>query len=90
MKGARSSSCSPVPTKRTGIFNWCPIERTIPPLELPSETGLTYFRLLRGESTRMWDRIKEEKAVALRWPTIKDSDLKAALYMTVANVEDKA
>jgi type VI secretion system protein ImpJ len=62
----------------------------IPPLELPSETGLTYFRLLRGESTRMWDRIKEEKAVALRWPTIKDSDLKAALYMTVANVEDKA
>ncbi|MBN1670878.1 MAG: type VI secretion system baseplate subunit TssK [Kiritimatiellae bacterium] len=55
----------------------------MPPLELPSEAGLTYFRLLRGESTRMWDRIAEEKAIAIRWPGMESSDFKITLYMTV-------
>jgi len=55
----------------------------IPPLELPSETGLTYFRLVRGESARMWDRIKEEKMLSICWPGIDSADHKTVLYMTV-------
>jgi len=55
----------------------------IPPLELPSETGLTYFRLLRDESTRMWERVQEEKTLALRWPGMESSDYRIGLYMTV-------
>ncbi len=59
----------------------------LPPLELPSEAGLIYFRLQRGESQRMWERIVEEKAIAARWPGMEAADLQLALYMTVPNQE---
>lgn len=62
----------------------------IPPLELPSESGLTFFRLLRGESARMWERVTDEKALALRWPGMDASDFKVMLYMTVPNLEGDA
>jgi type VI secretion system protein ImpJ len=57
-------------------------ERT-PPLELPSQTGLSYFRLMRSDSARMWERIKEEKQLAARWPDIENSDFALTLYMTL-------
>ena len=53
------------------------------PLELPSQVGLHFFRLMRAESTRMWERIKQEKSIAVRWEGIETSDLELALYMTV-------
>jgi type VI secretion system ImpJ/VasE family protein len=55
----------------------------LPPLELPSEAGLTYFRLLRGESQRMWERVQEEKELAARWPGLETSDFKMGIYMTM-------
>lgn len=55
----------------------------MPPLEIPSETGLTYFRLLRGESARMWERITAEKSVSIRWPGMESSDYKLALYLVI-------
>jgi type VI secretion system protein ImpJ len=58
-------------------------EERHPPLELPSQAGLHYFRLNRGESQRMWDRIKDEKQVAIRWPDAEKSDFAITLYMTV-------
>ena len=61
----------------------------IPPLELPSETGLIYFRLLRAESARMWECVVEEKSLAARWPGMESSDFKLTLYMTVPNAEAK-
>lgn len=57
-------------------------ERT-PPLELPSQTGLSYFRLMRSDSARMWERIKEEKQLAARWPDAENSDFSLTLYMTL-------
>lgn len=57
-------------------------ERT-PPLELPSQSGLSYFRLMRSDSARMWDRIKEEKQLAARWPDLENSDFALTLYMTL-------
>ena len=58
-------------------------EERHPPLELPSQSGLHYFRLLRAESARMWERIRDEKAISIRWPEIEASDFAITLYMTV-------
>jgi len=65
------------------IFGIKLVEERHPPLELPAQTGLYYFRLVRAESQRMWDAIKEEKSVAVRWPDMETSDFAVTLYMTV-------
>ncbi len=62
-------------------------EERHPPLTLPSEIGLHYFRLLRAESKRMWEQIKDEMAMAVRWPGMETSDFKIALYMTIPEEE---
>jgi type VI secretion system protein ImpJ len=58
-------------------------EERIPPPELPAKSNLKYYRVLRADSGRMWDMLKREKALALRWPGMEDSDFKVTLYMTV-------
>ena len=65
------------------IFGIKLAEERHPPLELPAQTGLYYFRLVRGESQRMWDAIKEEKSIAIRWPDMETSDYNITLYMTI-------
>ncbi|MDP2895759.1 MAG: type VI secretion system baseplate subunit TssK [bacterium] len=62
-------------------------EERHPPLTLPAEVGLHYFRLRRDESARMWERVQEEKAMSARWPGMESSDFKVALYMTVPEKE---
>lgn len=59
----------------------------MPPLELPSRAGLVYFRLLRSESGRTWERVIEDLALTAEWPNMESVDLKLALYMTVPNME---
>jgi len=58
-----------------------------PPVELPAQVGLHYFRVMRSESARLWERIVQEKAVAVRWPGIESSDFDVTLYMTVPDTE---
>ncbi|MFN0131657.1 MAG: type VI secretion system baseplate subunit TssK [Phycisphaerales bacterium] len=58
------------------------VEERHPPLELPAQTGLSYFRLMRTES-RMWEKVAEEKAIAARWLGSESSDFELMLYMTV-------
>jgi type VI secretion system protein ImpJ len=58
-------------------------EERHPPLELPSQVGLHYYRLMRADSARMWERIKQEKSVAVVWGGIEASDFELAIYMTV-------
>jgi hypothetical protein len=60
-------------------------EERHPPVELPAQVGLHYFRLLRTESARMWERVKEEKKLALKWPDVETSDFGCTLYMTIPN-----
>lgn len=62
-------------------------EERYPPLELPAETGLQYYRLIRSESERMWTQIVGEKAIAIRWPDVETSDYDVALFMTVPEGE---
>ena len=58
-------------------------EERFPPFGLPVERGLHYFRLLRGESRRMWERIGQEKSMAIRFPDVATSDYNVTLYMTI-------
>lgn len=58
-------------------------EERHPPTQLPAAVDLHYYRLLRAESARMWDMVKQEKKLALKWPDLDTSDFSLALYMTV-------
>jgi len=59
-------------------------EERHPPYELPAQPGLSYFRLVRTESKSMWDRIVQEKKMAIRWPESEPFEYsEVALYMTV-------
>lgn len=67
-------------------------EERNPPPQLPKPVGLTYFRLVPGESppsARMWEEIKKEKAIAVTWRGMETSDYRMALFMTVPQVEAK-
>lgn len=58
-------------------------EERFPPMQLPAQSGLTYFRLQRAESSRVWQVLQAEKAAAVRWPGADASDFQITLYMTV-------
>lgn len=58
-------------------------EERIPPLQLPAQTGLNYFRVLRTESGRIWAQLQQEKAAVIRWPGADTSDFQVTLYMTL-------
>ena len=64
-------------------------EERFAPLELPSQTGLYYFRLLRNESARAWQQIITERAAVVRW-TEHEADYDIALYMTVPPADPAA
>lgn len=59
-------------------------EERHPPLQLPSQVGLHYFRLERAESARMWDRIVAEKAIAIKYPGMESRTFDdVSLYYTI-------
>lgn len=58
-------------------------EERFPPMELPAVQGLYYFRLLRSESTDVWQRIREEKSAIVRWSGNDSADYQVSLYMTM-------
>ncbi|MGC8560937.1 MAG: type VI secretion system baseplate subunit TssK [Phycisphaerae bacterium] len=58
-------------------------EERYPPVELPAQVGLNYFRINRADSKRMWDKICEEKGIGIRWLGIETTDYAITLYMTM-------
>jgi type VI secretion system protein ImpJ len=58
-------------------------EERFPPLELPAQSGLYFFRLLRGESPRSWQQIQAEKVAVVRWTGHELADYDITLYMTL-------
>lgn len=59
-------------------------EERHPPMQLPAQVGLHYYRLLRSESQRMWDKICQEKAIAVNFKGVESSGFdEVSLYMTV-------
>jgi type VI secretion system protein ImpJ len=69
------------------IFGVKLAQELYPPVELPAQVGLHYFRVMRSESARLWERIVQEKSIAVRWPGIEASDFEVTLYMTVPDTE---
>jgi type VI secretion system protein ImpJ len=58
-------------------------EERFPPLELPAQSGLYFFRLLRGQSSRSWQQIQAEKNAVVRWTGNESADYEITLYMTL-------
>lgn len=58
-------------------------EERIPPLQLPAQAGLTFFRVNRSESTRVWAQLQTEKTAIVRWPAADTSDFEVTLFMTL-------
>src|ERR1700756_5661741 len=58
-------------------------EERFPPLELPGQSGLYFFRLLRGQSSRSWQQIQSEKVAVVRWTGNESADYEITLYMTL-------
>jgi type VI secretion system protein ImpJ len=69
------------------IFGVQLAQELYPPVELPAQVGLHYFRVMRGESARLWERIQQERTIAVRWPGVETSDFEITLYMTVPDTE---
>jgi predicted component of type VI protein secretion system len=60
-------------------------EENSPPMSLPRQNDLHYFRVQPASNQRRWDQIKQDKAAALVWNN-SDFDLSEAsftLYMTL-------
>jgi type VI secretion system ImpJ/VasE family protein len=60
-----------------------------PPVELPAQRDLHYFRLDVAERARVWDKVKQEKVFAIRWPGVEASDFEVMLFMMVPQLEKK-
>lgn len=58
-------------------------EERVPPIQLPAQADLHYFRVLRSESPRIWEQIQREKAAIVRWPGHDATDFQISLYMTL-------
>src|SRR5258708_26164968 len=56
-------------------------EERFPPLELPAQSGLYFFRLLRGESSRSWQQIQTEKVAVGRCTGNESADYDIHLFM---------
>jgi len=71
------------------VFGIQLVQELYPPVELPAQIGLHYFRLIPGESSRLWDRVLQEKSLAVRWPGSESSDYEITLYMTIPDTDVK-
>lgn len=58
-------------------------EERVPPLQFPAQAGLSYFRVNRADSGRVWSQLQLEKSGILRWPDADSSDFQITLYMTI-------
>ncbi|HHN77895.1 MAG TPA: type VI secretion system baseplate subunit TssK [Phycisphaerales bacterium] len=59
-------------------------EERHPPLELPAQIGLHYFRVDRSKSTRVWALIEQEKQLAINFPGVEKNEFDdVSLYMTI-------
>ncbi len=71
--------------ERAAIFGLELKEENYPPLELPGQSDLHYFRLLPASNQRRWDQIKQDKSMSLVWnkADLDLSDAVFTLFMTI-------
>ena len=60
------------------------VEERHPPMQLPADAEMQYFRLIVADNPRMWDRVKQEQSLTAVWPGAAEADVSLILYMPVA------
>ena len=75
----------PKSMEQVAIFGVELKEENYPPLELPGQSDLHFFRLVPTSNQRRWDQIKTDKAVSLVWNNVEFdlSDATVTLFMTL-------
>lgn len=60
-------------------------EENYPPLELPGQSDLHYFRVQPSSNQRRWDQVKQDKAISIVWNNSEFdlADATFTLYMTL-------
>ncbi len=58
-------------------------EERFPPLELPAQSGLYYFRLRRTDCPDVWKLLQEERSAVVRWIGNENADYQVTLFMTL-------
>ncbi|MHC5001566.1 MAG: type VI secretion system baseplate subunit TssK [Planctomycetota bacterium] len=76
-----------MPTSLTGraIRGVKLVEERHPPLQLPSEVDLHYFRMVRADNARVWERVEQDRGLTAQWPNCEVGDTKLTLYMPIAD-----
>ena len=71
--------------ERVAIFGVEIKEENYPPLDLPGQSDLHFFRVLPSSNQRRWDKIKEDKTMSLVWNNAEFdlSDATVTLFMTM-------
>jgi len=59
-------------------------ERT-PPLQLPAQVGMHYFRIQTARSAERWAEVKAETKLAARWTSMETDDFQLKLYIMKAS-----
>lgn len=70
------------------IFGIKLVHEPHPPVEVPADLDLHYFRLVRSESSRVWEMIKKEKTMAVTWSDIESTHFDVNLTMTIPNQKE--
>jgi len=71
------------PSLATKVVFGVPLkEERIPPMELPSQPGMIYFRMLVQEREQIWSLVRKEGGVTLLWPGMDASDFQTEIYIT--------
>ncbi len=73
--------------EQVAVFGMELKEENYPPLELPGQGDLHYFRVQPSSNQRRWDQIKQDKAMSLVWNNteLDLSDASFILYMTLTS-----
>jgi len=85
LSDANKFKLMPRSMEQVAIFGVELKEETYPPLELPGQNNLYYFRIVSTSNQRRWDQVKQDKAVSLVWNN-SEFDLSGAtfaLFMTL-------
>ncbi len=71
--------------ERVAIFGVEIKEENYPPLDLPGQSDLHFFRVMPASNQRRWDKIKEDKVISLVWNNAEFdlSDATVTLFMTL-------
>jgi predicted component of type VI protein secretion system len=85
LSDANKFKLMPSSMEQVAIFGIELKEENYPPLDLPGQSNLYYFRIVPASNQRRWDQVKQDKAVSLVWNNAEFDvgDSTFTLFMTL-------